>query len=90
MSQTHVVGKSKARLFRQLGFDDTNLELFEKALISIAADNEIVEQIATPHGKKYVIDGPLLTPTGRAINVRTVWIIETDEDIPRFVTAHPA
>ena len=90
LSETHVVGKSKARFFRRFGFNEKNLALLERGLISIALDNELAEQTSTPHGNKYTIDGVLETPTGRTITIRTVWIIEEGEDNPRFVTAHPA
>jgi len=36
-----------------------------------------------------VVDGELLTPLGRRVSVRTVWIVEGEEEIPRFVTAYP-
>ena len=42
----------------------------------------------TPYGTKYVIDGELESPNGVAIYLRTVWIIETGDNIPRLVTAH--
>ncbi len=66
------------------------MEVFEQGLRVIAQKYEITEHISMPHGEKYIIDGILQTPIGRAINVRTVWIIEKGEINPRFVTAHPA
>jgi hypothetical protein len=43
---------------------------------------------ATPFGTRYVIEGILSTPDGRALLIRTVWFIETGQQIPRFVTAY--
>jgi hypothetical protein len=49
----------------------------------------VAETTETIYGKKYVIDGELETPNGDMIHLRTIWIIETGDDIPRLVTAHP-
>jgi hypothetical protein len=89
LSQTHAIGKSKARYFRSLGFDETNSAELEKALFTIAQTELIKDSSAGQHGTKYVIDGFIKTPKGAMIGVRTVWIIETDNDKPRFVTAYP-
>ncbi len=34
-------------------------------------------------------NGPLQTPAGPLVRIRTVWIIETGRTDPRFVTAFP-
>ena len=90
LSRTHAVGKSKAKFFSKFGFDETNVDDFERGLKKIAQENEITEQISMLHGEKYIIDGVIQTPIGRTITIRTVWIIEKGEITPRFVTAHPA
>lgn len=89
LSGTHVIGRSKAKFFRMFGFNETNLDLLEQGLITIAQTQEVKEEISSPHGKKYVIDGSLLTPINRTVNVRTVWIIDKGQNKPRFITAHP-
>lgn len=90
LSQTHAIGKSKAKFFQKLGFDTTNVDAFERGLREIAQEYEITEQISILQGEKYIIDGVLQTPIGRLVNIKTVWIIEKDEINPRFVTAYPA
>ena len=89
LSQTHAIGKSKARYFRSLGFDETNSAELEQGLFTIAQTESIKETRANPHGIKYVIDGFIKTPKGAMIGVRTIWIIETSDSKPRFVTAYP-
>jgi hypothetical protein len=89
LSETHVVGRSKAEFFRKFGFDETNLDLLEQGLITIAQTQEVKEEISSPHGKKYVIDGSLLTPIRRSVKVKTVWIIDKGQHNPRFITAYP-
>ncbi len=89
LSYTHSVGQAKAKFFREFGFDETNLSLFESALLSVAQTEDVLDTIATPFGTKYVVDGSISTPVGTAVSVRTVWIIEHGETKPRFVTAYP-
>jgi len=89
LSEKYAVGKSKARFFRSLGFDESNAGEMEQGLLGIAQTGEIKESIASPHGTKYVIDGFLKTPQGVEVRIRTIWIIEAGHQAPRFVTAYP-
>lgn len=89
LSESHTAGKSKAKFFRSFGFDESNLDQFEQGLIGIAQTEMLANATESPYGTKYVIDGELETPNGAIIHLRTVWIIETGDAIPRLVTAHP-
>lgn len=89
LSETHSVGRSKARWLHSVGFDETNVELLEQRLIAIAHFEDVKEVASSPHGTKYVIEGSLQTPAGSLVRVRTVWIIDKGQDRPRFVTAYP-
>jgi hypothetical protein len=89
LSESHTVGKSKAKFFRSFGFNETNISQFAKGLVDIAQTDTVVEATETVYGNKYMIDGQLKTPSGDMIRLRTVWIIETGDDVPRLVTAHP-
>ena len=90
LSETHSVGKSKAKYFRSYGFNDENASILANALLEIAQTIPVQDSEKSQFGVKYVLDGELETPNGDMIQVRTVWIIESDSDIPRFVTAYPA
>jgi hypothetical protein len=46
--------------------------------------------LLTLYGKKYVVQGELIGPTGKKAKIITIWVIEEGEPIPRFVTAYPA
>ena len=89
LSETHITGKTKSKFFRLFGFDESNLDMLEQGLLAIAKTQDVIEVNISPHGTKYIIDGNLFTPINRFVKVRTVWIIEKDQDTPRFVTAHP-
>jgi len=89
LSKTHPVGRWKARFFRALGFDETNVEVLEQGLIAIAHSEDVKDVIPSVYGTKYVIEGSLQTPTGSLVQVQTVWIIDAGQDRPSFVTAYP-
>ena len=89
LSESHPVGSSKAAFFRDLGFNDDNVRLLENGLLTIAKDEDVIEDIVSPHGIKYVIDGGIEAPRGALAVLRTVWIVESDQGRPRFVTAYP-
>lgn len=88
-SETHATGKFKAKFFRKLGFDETHVELFDKALRIIAKSNEITGEVKSEYGTKYLVDGAIKTPNEKVVKVRTVWIIEKGQRNPRFVTVYP-
>ncbi len=89
LSTSHTVGRGKAKFFREFGFNESNANLLESGLLSIAQSEDVVTKVTSPFGTKYTIDGSLMTPIGTQVNIRTVWIVETGEDEPRFITAFP-
>lgn len=89
LSETHAVGKSKAKFFRTLGFEETTIDLLEQRLVRIAQIEPITETVSSQYGTKYVIEGDLQAIAGPSRRIRTIWIIELGEDRPRFVTAYP-
>jgi len=46
--------------------------------------------MVTSFGQKFIVDGQIITPVGKNILLRTAWIIEPDDERPRFITAYPA
>lgn len=89
LSERHTVGKFKARFFRKIGFRENNVSLLRKNLLRLAGSKEIKESILSEYGTKYILEGIIKTPRNKTVSIRTVWIIETDETKPRFVTAYP-
>ncbi|MCL4455881.1 MAG: hypothetical protein M1406_00510 [Nitrospirae bacterium] len=89
LSQTHPIGKTKARYLRSAGFNESNVNLLRQSLVNLSQTEEIKEVITSPHGVKYLIEGSIQTPTGTYIKLRTIWIIDSGQDYPRFVTAYP-
>lgn len=89
LSETHPVGSAKARFFRKLGFNESNADEFEKALLKIAQANDVKDKRKIEFGINYVVDGIIETPSGKYVKVTTVWFVETVKSHPRFVTAYP-
>lgn len=91
LSLTHEKGKSKAKFFRSIGFDESNLEKLEKSLLKIAKSNSVqkVDKAKSNILIKYVIDGFIDAPNGKRYKIRTIWGIRVDNKIPRFITAIP-
>ena len=89
LSSTHAVGRAKAAFFAAVGFSASNPKELEHGLLSIARQGEVIHQMTTEYGTKYVVDGQLHTPTRRQVAVRTVWIVEKGHSAPRLVTAYP-
>ena len=89
LSEIHPVGRSKAKFFRDLGFNDVNVLQLESELLKIARFCEVTEVMTNQHGNKYVIIGSIDTPCGKSVTVLTVWIIDAGKENPRFVTARP-
>ncbi len=63
LSETHPVGKSKAKYLRALGFNEANVVLLKQGLLDIAK-SEDVKEVNSLHGIKYIADGMLQTPSG--------------------------
>lgn len=90
LSLTHRDGQSNARFFLRFGFMPEQWETFAQALRQHAIEHDVQQVEPSPFGTRYVIDGPLAAPDGRTPLVRVVWFTETNETIPRLVTAYPA
>ena len=57
------------------------------ALRDHAIKNLVEKTVSFPYGVRYVVEGEL--PDERNPLVRSVWIIETGQELPRLVTAYP-
>lgn len=90
LSETHPVGRFKAKFFRGVGFDESSVDVLLRGLLAVAMSEEVIETLSSVHGVKYVVDGVITAPSGARVKLRTVWIIDPGEDRPRFVTAYPA
>ncbi len=89
LNQEHPRGKDKAAFFTRFGFSVAEWKVLAEALVTHAEAHEVSDTLHTAEGSHYVIEGELQTPDGRNPAIRTVWVIDTGSEIPRFVTAYP-
>jgi hypothetical protein len=60
------------------------------ALLTFAHSAPVQDVVPSPHGVMYITEEALEAPRGASPRIRTVWILETGETNPRFVTAYPS
>lgn len=89
LSDTHPVGRYKARFFQSFGFHGGAPDELANALLAHVRLHPAVGIWVSVYGTKYRVDGPITSPDGRDPLISTVWIILYGERIPRFITAFP-
>jgi hypothetical protein len=86
LNPAHPRGRHKARVFRDaLGIGRSDSEWLQEVLLTAAGVSEATELVSDPLGRRWRIDVPVARHS-RAIVVRTIWIVRTGEETPRFVT----
>lgn len=84
----HGDGRHKARVFEAvLGFDQSNFADLIAAIRTGILTEEAVYLGETAHGLLWRVDLPIAGPNGTA-TVRTGWIYEKSQDVPRLTTAY--
>jgi len=89
LNPDHKEGWPKGRFLISHGFDRADLAGLREALLRHGRDNDVADSEVTAFGVKHRVDGPLRTPTGRVVWVRTVWQVDAGQTGPRFVTLKP-
>jgi Domain of unknown function (DUF6883) len=90
LSPSHPVGRFKASFFAALGYTATDWHQLEMDLRALVQSSDATLGQASKYGQKYEVRGMRGRVVEKNAEVVTVWIIRTAEDVPRFVTAHPA
>jgi uncharacterized protein DUF6883 len=86
LSPEHPRGRHKARVFRDaLELKQDDAEWLRTALLDGLPNGEATELSRDDLGRRWRVDLPT-TRHGRRAVVRTVWIVRSGEQIPRFVT----
>ncbi|MDO8498572.1 MAG: hypothetical protein Q7S44_02195 [bacterium] len=92
LSETSPEGKNKAKFFRKIGFNKTDVQSFKKVIRQLAKSEEAkeVKDKSLPHyGTKYILEGKINSPIGKTVTIRTIWIIDEGQKRPRLVTVYP-
>ena len=89
LSAAHPNGRHKAKFFTGFGFFAADWQLLANALVEHAVEHGVANVEPSPFGIRYVIEGKVVSPDLRNPLIRAVWFIETNSNIPYFVTAYP-
>lgn len=89
LNTSHPDNGGKARFFEALGFTTSEPIRLVAALKTLAPAGNVVHQVTSAHGTKYVVDGHLESAEGRRRFARTIWIVDKGRELPRLVTAYP-
>jgi hypothetical protein len=86
LDAAHPRGRHKARVFREaLGIGRGDAQWLRTVLLQAIHEEDAVELSADRFGQRWRIDAQV-TRHERAVVVRTVWIMRTGEQTPRFVS----
>lgn len=99
LSLTHKRGRTKAKFFRGIGFNETNSNKLKKALLKIAKMNDVtfIKQEIKKDARtleaititKLEIHGKINAPNGKSYMVKTVWAIVASDKTPHLATVYP-
>ena len=88
LGPAHPWGRHKARVFAaRLGIHRKHGLWFRVALLKAAARGDATEGAVDGFGTRYILDFAMTGPKGSG-TVRSAWMIRSDEDFPRFLTAY--
>jgi hypothetical protein len=88
LSESHPIGKHKARVFMSaLGFSLENFQDLKASILNEILNNEATQTEINQYGALYVVDVAIENPPKEAI-VRTSWIVKTGEDFPRLTSCY--
>jgi len=86
LDSDHPRGRHKARVFREaLGIGQEGAAWLRAQLLDGARALEAIELTEDEFGTRWRVDVPLERQDRRVV-IRTVWIVRTGEQVPRFIT----
>ncbi|HEX8921060.1 MAG TPA: hypothetical protein VF766_06260 [Pyrinomonadaceae bacterium] len=88
LNPNHPEGKHKARVFQsRLGFIADDAERLREMVLSAVLTTDTIEGAVDKYGSRYVVDFPVQGLHGMVM-IRTAWIIDAGETIPRLVSCY--
>jgi hypothetical protein len=86
LSPEHPRGRHKARVFASaLGLTVDDSQELRRALLAAALSEEALVAEEDQYGQRYMLDFEMSTEMGSAV-VRSVWMVRSGEDFPRFTS----
>ncbi|HEV2913079.1 MAG TPA: hypothetical protein VGX92_07175 [Pyrinomonadaceae bacterium] len=88
LNPKHREGKHKARRFAALlGFTAAGAERLREMILAAVQTQEAVQGATDEHGTRYTVDFEAQGLSGM-VTIRTAWIIDAGETIPRLVSCY--
>ena len=86
LSPEHPRGRHKARVFASaLGLTVDDSHELRRALLAATLSEEALVAEVDEYGQRYMLDFEMSTEMGSAV-VRSVWMVRSGEDFPRFTS----
>ncbi|OIN56816.1 DUF6883 domain-containing protein [Arsenicibacter rosenii] len=79
----------KSNYLGQAGYTLDNWELLLADLLRLVETNDAVLDKPSVYGQSYQVIGELTGPTGRKLSVKTIWMLDIDEEKTKFITLYP-
>lgn len=79
----------KSAVFVSVGYRVSEWQVLEQDLLRLIRQTEYTEVHTVEWGSRYVVDGVIVSPSGKVVALRTVWQIEQTGGSPRLITAYP-
>ena len=73
LSEIHPVGRFKAAVFLTLGYSAARWEILRDDILALAHTGSAAPGKPNPFGQTFEVDGILTGPSGRSVDVRTIW-----------------
>lgn len=89
ISPLHPVGRFKSRVFTAAGYRPEQWQQLRDDLRALAESLEVTATAPDAYGQRYVGAGTLTGPSGRTLPIVVVWLISSEGEPPRLITAYP-
>lgn len=90
LATDHPIGRFKARIFVALGYHRDHWERLRDDLLIAARTGDAAPARSLGSGQRWTVTSDFRGPAGRALPIVSVWLIPSDADLPRLITAYPA
>jgi hypothetical protein len=87
LNSQHPRGRNKARVFASVGIRESDAEELRVAILSAAREAEAELGVANVYGQRYVVDFDFFRQ-GRAVRIRTTWIVRSEDGLPRLTSCY--
>jgi hypothetical protein len=79
----------KSQWLSKIGYTIENWKVLEYDLRKQILTLDVVPIEKTEYGQLYEIKGKLTGPNGKSLSVCTIWMIETETGMSKFITMYP-